>query len=66
MTNCILGMFVMWFILSLIIALGDELFNQNCEWDSWFIFIVCFPMVIFYYVPVLIVRAIKAKRNRKK
>lgn len=66
MTNFILGMFAMWFLLSLIITLGDELFNQDCEWDSWFIFIVCFPMVIFYYTPALIVYAIKAKRNRKK
>ena len=65
MTNFILGMFAMWFILSLAITLGDELFNQNCEWDSWFISVICLPMVVFYYIPALIVHIIKNQKSKK-
>ena len=63
MTSCILGMFVMWFILSLIIILGDEFFHQDCLWDNWFISIVCFPMLVFYHIPQLIIDKIKKKRK---
>lgn len=66
MTNFILGMYLMWFIVSLVIVLGDEFFGQSCHWSDWFGFIVCFPVLIFIYPVGLVIQLIKKIKRRNR
>lgn len=65
MENFVFGLFTAWFFLSLIISLGNDLGKQESNWDDWFILVVCFPMVVFYYLPALIVHFVKRYRKLK-
>lgn len=67
MTNFILGMLLMWFVVSLVIVLGDEFFGQSCcHWSDWFGFVVCFPVLIFIYPVGLVIRVIKNQKGENK
>lgn len=68
MTGFILGIFLMWFILAELICIGDEYFEQKCDWEDWWIWIICFPAVIFQFPISLIsfvIKAIKKYCNKK-
>lgn len=64
MTNFILGMLLMWFILSFAIVLGEEFFGQKVKWNDWFAFVICYPVALISSVIKFIFKVIKCIRKR--
>ena len=59
MINFVLGMFAMWFILAELICIGDDYLKQECNWEAWWIWVICFPAVIIQFPLGLICFIIK-------
>ena len=49
MINFVLGMFLMWWILAELICIGDKFLKQKCNWEVWWIWVICFPAVIIQF-----------------
>lgn len=49
MRNFVLGIFAMWFILAELICIGDKYLKQECDWEEWWIWVICFPAVIIQF-----------------
>ena len=68
MTTIIISVFATWFIISILIAIGDTFLKQEVLWEDWFVIIVCFPYIIisipFEWV-VTMVKKIKKKRGKR-
>lgn len=68
MTNFVLGMFLMWWVLAELICIGDEYLKQECNWKVWWIWVICFPAIIIqipFGILNLIIKIVK-KCSRKK
>ena len=63
MINFILGIFVMWFILAELICIGDKHLKQECDWDDWWIMVICLPAVIIQFPLDLLSLLIKIVKN---
>lgn len=63
MINFVLGIFVMWFILAELICIGDDHLKQECDWDDWWIMIICLPAMIFQFPITFISFVIKIVKN---
>jgi len=67
MVNFIWGMLTMWFILSIIIVIGNDKFDQSCdEWGEWYILLICFPFMVLVYPFCIIIDLIKSRRKGRK
>lgn len=68
MATIVISVFATWFIISILIVIGDTFLKQDVLWDDWFIIIVCFPYIIIS-VPfewfVIMIKKIKKKRGKK-
>lgn len=68
MINFVLGIFVMWFILAELICIGDEYLKQECNWEEWWILVICLPAVIIQFpfnLLSLIIKTVKNYHNKK-
>lgn len=68
MTTIVISVFATWFIISILIAIGDTFLKQDVLWDDWFIIIVCFPYIIIsipFELIVKTIKKIKKKRGKK-
>ena len=68
MINFVLGMFLMWWALAELICFGDKFLKQECNWEVWWIWAICFPAIIIqvpFAILTLIVKIVK-KCSRKK
>ena len=70
MINFVLGMLLMWFILAELICVGSDYLKQECNWESWWILIICFPAVIIQssidLIPFIIKIVKKCSRKKSK
>lgn len=67
MVNFIWGMLVMWLVLSTIIVIGNDKFNQRCDdWNDWYVLLICFPYMILVYPFYIIIDLIKSMRKGRK
>ena len=68
MINFVLGMFLMWLILAELIGIGNDYLKQECDWEDWWILIICLPAIIIQFPYSLLSRIIKIvkKCSRKK
>lgn len=68
MATIVISVFTTWFIISILIAIGDTFLKQDIVWDDWFVIIVCFPYIIisvpFEWI-VIMIKKIKKKRGKK-
>lgn len=64
MTNFILGMLLMWFILSFAIVLGEEFFGQKVKWNDWFAFVICCPVALINSIINFVFKTIKHIRKK--
>ena len=65
MTNFVLGMFLMWVFLSVLIALGDNYFGQDILWDDWWAFIILLPAIILISSFTTIIRPLVRKHRQR-
>ena len=63
MINFVLGMFLMWWILAELIAIADKYLGQECNWKTWWIWVICFPAVIIQFPLDLLSLLIKIVKN---
>lgn len=63
MINFVLGIFVMWFVLAELICIGDKYLKQECNWEEWWIWAICFPTVIIQFPLELLSLIIKIVKN---
>ena len=62
MINFVLGMFLMWWILAELICFGDKFLKQECNWEEWWIWVICFPAIIIqvpFAILTFIVKIVK-------
>lgn len=65
MVAVVISVFVTWFIISILIAIGDTFLGQDVLWDDWFIMVVCFPYIIISIPFELIVKTIKKLKKKR-
>ena len=65
MITIVTSVFATWFIISILIAIGDTFLKQEVLWEDWFIIIICFPYIVISIPFELIVKKIKKIKKKR-
>ena len=61
----VIGMAIMWIVLSVLIALGDNYFGQDIFWDDWWAFIILLPAILLISPFITIIRPLVKKYRQR-